>query len=316
MSKELEETQEVDIDDGVEAEDDSLIDFYSGDALSVEESRSISMSSRVQLILLAGAVDCGKSSLIASLFHCFQNGPLGGYLFAGSRTLVGFERRCHKARVASNRDTPTMDRTSFGEKRKLLHLKVAQKTNPSTPKHLFFADVSGESFEDAINSVDDCAQVPLLRRSDHFVLLVDGSKMIDLAFRQNAKKEALLLLQSCIESNRLGERSLVDVIFSKYDLFVHDDTALNFIESIKSAIKDRFGDLLGRIRFSNIAAIPETGTKAIKLGYGLNEIFPSWVEDNPGSYFPIELNNENLEGCCEFDYFGRNYARRESGINE
>ncbi|MCB0336063.1 MAG: hypothetical protein KDD62_07140, partial [Bdellovibrionales bacterium] len=66
------------------------IDLPSGEALTLLETRRITANSRVQLILLVGAVDSGKSSLIAGLFHMFQRGTIGDYFFAGSESLIGF----------------------------------------------------------------------------------------------------------------------------------------------------------------------------------------------------------------------------------
>jgi len=54
---------------------DSFIDLPRGQALTTSEASQISSAKRSQLIVIAGEVKSGKTTLLTSLFHCFQKGP-------------------------------------------------------------------------------------------------------------------------------------------------------------------------------------------------------------------------------------------------
>ena len=95
---------------------ESLIDLASGDAFPVvdcpekrrQELAGITNGSPTNVILFAGTSDCGKTTLLAALYSMLNKGNLGGYNFAGSQTLFGFERRaarihCFRARAPEDR---------------------------------------------------------------------------------------------------------------------------------------------------------------------------------------------------------------------
>src|SRR4051794_29633382 len=68
----------------------ALIHLYSGNPLEMKEAREISGRDRTVVIAVVGLIECGKTSLLARLHQLFQEGPIRGYKFAGSRTLLRF----------------------------------------------------------------------------------------------------------------------------------------------------------------------------------------------------------------------------------
>jgi hypothetical protein len=256
------------------------------------------------VILIAGAVGSGKTTLIASIFHCFQRGPFAGYLFAGSDTLPGFDERCHLARTASGRSSADTERTKAGVDRKLLHLRVRATYADAPIRNLLIADLSGEHYQNAKDSVDECRSLPLIRRADHFVLLVDGAKLVKPDQRQSAKNDAIMLLRSCLDAGQLGQRSLVDVLFSKWDLIdASEDTRENaaYADQVEVSIKQQFESRFSRLRFFRIAARRETGD--FPIGYGVAEAFSLWVEDTSEKVVPTNIKLHELEEMPEFDRY-------------
>lgn len=275
-----------------------------GQALTIPECYQIASARRVQLVVIAGAVKSGKTTLIASLFHSFQRGPLGGYLFAGSKTLIGFDQRCHDARTASNRYRQAMERTKSREERALLHLRVRPEVDMSRSIDLLLTDLSGEDFKDATNSIEECQSVPLIKRADHFVLLVDGERLSSNDSRQGARNEAQMLLRCCLDAGQLGNRSLVDVVISKWDILSTSEAAANaeaFTEAMGESLSKQFAKRLGRLRFHKIAARPDTCE--FVLGNGLDELWPSWLEETPNSVLPWVPTKRKAPAYCEFDRF-------------
>ncbi len=165
-----------------------FLELPSGKGLTLDAAKQFTRSHFAQLILFAGTANSGKTTLLASIYLLFQKGPLAGYLFAGSDTLVGFETRTYNARTASKRDSPTTPRTIVPEH---LHLAI-RKANLSEPiMDLLLCDLSGEDFREAKDSSDACRQMQLIRRADIFVLLVDGEKLAAPESRRRAEKRSV-----------------------------------------------------------------------------------------------------------------------------
>lgn len=278
-----------------------IVHLPSAKAMTYEEAYSITAASRTRLIVLAGAPRSGKTTLLAALFHAFQRGHFGEYWFCECATLLGFDERCHDARIGSLRERQETERTKAGTQNLLLHLQVRKcETGPVTD--LLFLDMSGEDFEDARDSVEECAKLRFLRRADHFVLLVDGEKLADLSRRQKAKTDALTLLRSCFDSQQLNQQSLVDVLISKWDLAVANsvlEAVTSFADLLADQVKERFDSRCKRLRIARIAARPEHG---FPLGYGLDGLFPEWITDIPQA-FQVLAPVRAPQVFTEFDRF-------------
>jgi hypothetical protein len=135
----------------------------------------------------------------------------------------------------------------------------------------------------------------MLKRADHFVLLIDGKKLAAATARHEAFNNSTALLRSCVDAGMVGLRSFVDVVFSKYDLLVSADCdTLDFLRHIVDTITSRFGQKLGRLRFHKIAARPESGN--IEYAFGIPDLLRSWTEDSPYFFsrlsFPVQLPPE------------------------
>jgi len=133
-------------DDIPKKEEEKPIQVYSGLALSEKECNLLMANSLSHFVLLGGLSNSGKTTTLTSLFNLFQNGPFGQFLFAGSRTMAGFERRSHESRTASGRTSEDTARTRFSEQHEFLHLKVQQQDQNKKSVDLIFTDISGEFF--------------------------------------------------------------------------------------------------------------------------------------------------------------------------
>ena len=287
-----------------ESQEPEEIDLGLGEALTLEEAARIAASARAQVLIIAGAVESGKTTLVASLFHLFQRGPFAGYLFAGSASLVGFDRRCFLARTASDREEMGTARTRPGETRTFLHLRTRPEDLSSAATDLLVFDLSGEDYKQAKDSVGECRQLGVLRRADHFVLLVDGEQLSDIAQRQKARNEPCMLLRSCLDAGQLHEHSLVDILFTKWDLVEPEQARTEhteFVEDVTEDFKQRFSDRVGRLRFSMIAARP-TKPGPYSLGHGMADLLPSWVKERPRQHVRerVPVATQSLSECDRY----------------
>lgn len=283
-----------------------MIDLPDGEALNLEGAKVITQASLTRLILFAGAPDSGKTTLLTSIYESLQWGPFAGYIFAGSRTLLGFEERCHLGRIASERMTADTERTKLepGQYPQLLHLRVREDNLVRPVQNLLLSDLPGETFRLAKDSTEECVKLSVLRRADHFVLLLDGKKLSRIESRAEVMADGTSLLRSCLDAELLGKRSLVDVLFTKWDAIERSpdkEKAEAYTTLGKKQMKDRFEARVGRLRFFRVAARPEEKSD-LPFAYGLSQVFPSWVEES-SLFLTTNQNKKSPQWASEFDRY-------------
>jgi hypothetical protein len=286
---------------------DEVIHLPAGEELDTESARCITADRLTRLIVLAGEAKSGKTTLLASLYEKFNDGPFAGYLFAGSKTLFGWERRCHLARVPSGRTSPETERTlvgNIGEPWRLLHLRVRPEDLRSPARDVLFSDISAEVFRAIRNSTSECKRQVTLCRADHLVVVIDGAKLVDLALRHEAFHNPAMMLRSCCETGMVTTRSYVDVVISKYDEVrgaADPPAAQQYVDFVQAEFRRRFDGALRRLRFFATAARPRT--EVLPYGYGLDSCFPSWVEETPLFGRRPSLVGKAPSGAREFDTY-------------
>src|SRR5262245_14552881 len=85
--------------------------LHRGVPLKITEIPQITRRAYTPIIFLAGDVKSGKTTLLGSILDALLVSPLGGYRFAWSETLMGFEEKCFESRVRSGRTTSDTPRT-------------------------------------------------------------------------------------------------------------------------------------------------------------------------------------------------------------
>lgn len=259
---------------------EGFIGLHRGEALNAREATDVACGSHTRRVVIGGRSDSGKTTLIASIYERFNKAPFAGYLFAGSDTLIGFERICHHSRLVSGRFEPTTERTARAVRHGFLHLRVCKDDDGYALRDVLLSDVSGEELQAAVDSEDDARALSLVRFADHFVVLSDGARLADLSRRQEERRFLNLLIQSLIQVKYLDESSYVDVLFTKDDVIERaGDTCQDFVETVAKETRDSFEQLLGRLRFFNIAARDEEHKR--EIADGVDGVFPSWIEDSP-----------------------------------
>lgn len=289
-----------------------LIELSSGKELDEVAAAKLQAAVPVRLIVVAGPVGCGKTTLITSLYELFQWGKVSDYSFAGSSTLPAFERRCYLSRSASQRSVPDTERTPFGDVR-YLHLRIWKESFAKGPLDLLFTDVSGEAFERARDSIVECQRLHFLRQTDHFLLLLDSEKLVNKEKRWRVAHDSMALLQSCLDSQMLGRTSLVNVLWTKFDYFLFDKNAqkLEFLDTIKSEFETEFNSRVGRLTFSQVAARP-TETDTVEFGHGISNLLEDWATVSPRERAMNILPNSEL-GSRESELFA---ARHFNQVGE
>jgi hypothetical protein len=271
---------------------------FSGHALVAEEGNLIAASEGARVVALMGPTKSGKTTLLLSIYEEFRHGRFADALFAGSRTLLGFEERCHLSRAASEGEDPDTERTKADAEEVLLHLRIRSKATAKTPTNLILCDLSGELFDDAGESTDALIKIPFIGRAAHVVMFVDGNGLSDLAKRHTIRQEFLTLFRASVESKQFTRLTRVDVVFSKQDCVAQSQERLSieqFQDDIEAVCRARFENHVRSLRFFRIASRPKPNKQLV-------ELFNSWLANDNEA---IQPNLSDANSCVrQIDVFG------------
>jgi hypothetical protein len=255
------------------------------DTLTPERASGVLRSCEARVIAIIGPKDAGKTSLIASLYDLFQEGPVRGAEFARSETLHAFELACHDARAASRRGEPDMQRTPHGEVR-FYHLRLAD--GPAGPGlALLMADRAGEEYRSAADA-PDTSSFPEVARADTITVLVDGQRLQDTSERHNLRSEIVMMLQALVDGGvvRLGQHLVL--VLTKLDVIQSSpnrERAERDFASLRERVQRLFGATFDDTKTCAVAASPKTD--AVARGTGVDEILELWT--TPAKPGPIIL---------------------------
>jgi hypothetical protein len=250
--------------------------FLEGDVLNAFDGGNIARGSLTSIVVVAGPARCGKTTLVGGLYELFHRGPFGGYLFAGSRTLPGFEQRCHLARIASGLETPDTERTMRSEGKDLLHLRLAEREGGEF-RNILFSDIYGEAFRRAADVAEDCQKFTVLKRACHVAVLVDGAKVADRAERQAAFASADSLVGQCLDCGMFNGESSVQVVVTKWDLLAGNAGNEKFVDGKFDWLNGRYASQVGRLSAHKVSIRP-AGGGAIKPGHGMADLLSIWAQ--------------------------------------
>lgn len=280
------------------------ISLPSGEDLDANGVFEIARSRLARLIVIAGAADAGKTTLIASLYERFQYGSVSDYMFAGSTTLLGFERRCHLARAACRGLLPDTERTTISGGPRFLHLSLAKRGSPTARRDLILSDIAGEAFRQARDSSEDALKLAFVARADRFVLLLDGAKLIDARSRNATRTEGDQILRAMLDVAFLGAHSYVDIVFTKWDrvLGSPEKSAIDaFVADTNVLFQERFGRRIGRLRTFH-TALRRSTTGGSAPGYDVDQLLPPWLEETWLEAVPAPVG-PNVDSDRSFDRF-------------
>lgn len=253
------------------ADDDVLT--YDGGILALEESSELANAFPTRVVLMMGEQDAGKTTLLAEVHHAYLKAPFAGFIFAGSRTLLGFEQRCLLSRLESGQRDEDTERTKSSDIR-LLHMALAPEATPDIHTHLLFTDVSGERFRDIRSSVDEAKELaPLVRRANDIVLLIDGDRLTTAKTQMATQSNAAVLLRCLLEAGGLDDGDSLHVVVSKWD-FVVARKAQETADKLEQAIRKVTRSLLPR--FHRVAA-RVTNQVDIAPRFGLDGLVEAWM---------------------------------------
>lgn len=218
------------------------------------------------LVLLIGEPECGKSTLYAALFDRFHKGGCGEYFFAGTRTPVGFERRCHKARMISENVISKTERTPNFEF-SYLHLSVRHSSLSKPIEHLLFADVNGEKFQAARDADDDMKKMNIFNRADHICLVADGEALINNSKKHIVKDELVRIVKRAVQNNMLSTDKGFHLLITKWDKIVGAGKE----QVVEDFLITPFSTMFAEVMKKTLKLASRSQNENVESGYGIDE---------------------------------------------
>lgn len=268
---------------------DNDVATHEGFALRLDESHEVMNAVQARVILFMGDRDAGKTTMLAELHRAYLTSPFAGFMFAGSRTLIGFEQRCFLSRLRSGNAGEDTERTkSFDIK--LLHLALAPEGSPAAPAHLLLTDVSGELFRDIRSSGHDAREfAPFVRRADEIVLLIDGERLAEAHTRMATRTNAAMLLKCLLEAGGLSEAASLHVVITKWDRVVALSAEKHADDFEKSILRI---EGLSSPRNHRVASRVTGQVAGVTAGFGLNDLVSAWMNPAPRAAPAVVLSDK------------------------
>ena len=263
--------------------DDDEYQLPLGLELTLEDIYEISSSEKSKIILFAGAAECGKTTLLTSIYQYFLNAPTGRFYFSGSNTMQALEQRAYFTRMQSRQKNPKMQRTPTGSLESYLHLRLYD-TKSKLKKNLIISDFSGEDYQRVIASAKLASEeFKMLRQFQSICLLVDGEKIISKQSRHGEVENLKRLLRTFYDAKLLNTNSKLHILLSKYDLVKQamdkDDSINTFISTILRNITSVLPASFISKQFFEIAAMPQGNCPGIGMFHGVDKLLESLYDD-------------------------------------
>lgn len=295
FGKELPE--EIDNDDSLLSDqsltwiDPEKVPLPAGDALDVNAVDEFLRWRPAIFVAIVGDRDSGKTTFISAIYDRYRRGPFAGHIFAGSRTLVGFEQRAHPARAASGLSRPETTRTPLSAGPHFLHFTLAPTAQPHERYDLMLSDRAGEIYRQARSDSALIADLVEVAKADCTVLLLDGERIADPVERAEAMQATRQNLRALLDGGALDSNAIVQVVTTKIDLLL-EHPERDTVEHHKQLFCDRllqdFGPRVRELTFWDIAA--RAPDPEFEPALGVEALVCSWLEE-PGRRSPLVVQS-------------------------
>ena len=273
-------SDDIEISDSEDLKEDDIRKGYlrlpSGRALSLKETYSVMASENTVLIFLIGPSECGKTTIETTLYQLFQRGKVSGFLFAGSKTIQGYEERSFYTRVNSKQEVATTPHTSRGLQEIFLHLRLLGENKKQKINYLF-ADLSGEEIQAHLADVNSLTKnMPFIKRADSYTVILDGERLANKHKRNGVIEEASTMIRTILDAGLYSSSTKVQLVISKYDIIEarNDANTKQYIEKNLQELRLLISRYINNVSLHKVAAMPNEGS--LEVGFGLDSLLSSW----------------------------------------
>lgn len=284
--QEIDNDEELSADEALIDPDPAIVLLASGDTLDVNAVDEFLRWRSAIFVAIVGDRDSGKTTLISTIYDRYRRGSFAGYAFAGSRTLIGLERRSHYARAASNLIRPDTPHTSRQEGLHFFHFALMPTDRLSDRYDLMLSDRAGEIYQQARSNSALITDLIEVAKADRTVLLLDGKRLANSVERAGTMQATRQNLRALLDGGALDSSAVVQVVTTKIDLLVNhpdQDEVKRHRQSFYERLLQDFGSRVHKLTFREIAA--RAPDLEFEPALGVEALVRSWL-DEPGRRSP------------------------------
>jgi Double-GTPase 2 len=296
------------------------IAIYPASPLEVDQVDAVMGEAETIMVIVAGDVDSGKTTLIALTYSAFLKGPVGDWRFAGSRTLLGYENCVQSHRLSERQDTPSTPRTVV-DVNEYYHLDL-QSVRDRRRKRLLLHNISGERYQQAMDTTIAAEELHFLRRADIIVVMIDGESLLKKASCSRAKSRLVELLLAIAKVGHLEANQPVQILISRWDAVVNAGV-VSFVEQQMREIQELATRRLAEVQVASPISIngiaSVTRYKETRFGHGYGDVLETWVSLRPKPVPPVvdELAlSRRVEGWTALGRRGSAPQAQRTGEND
>ena len=231
--------------------DEAVTPLLGSELLNPADASRLLSGSPGRVVVWLGERDSGKTTLTARLYER-QRLPGQDVSFAGSWTLLAFEALAHGRRLAASGTQSRADQPMReGDERQIYHLALAEGADRM---NLLIADLPGEQFRALADNQLPISSIPLVRRADKLVLIVDGGCLRDPARRASALTRTRQLLERLAADSLPHPGSELALVVTKWDLVAEDPDTLAYWLAREHQLADDVRELQASAEHVRVAA--------------------------------------------------------------
>lgn len=251
-------------------------DLPHADLLGIEDADELMRWRPANLVAIVGERDAGKTTLVAEIYERFLRAPFAGLMFAGSRTLTGFEKRCYLARIRSGAAAPDTVRTSVQQGLRFFHLGLTSVTDRR--RHdLLISERAGESYRAARDDPPKARGYLELSKARTIVFALDGERVVNDKIREDATSTVRNLIRIAAESGSVSPLAEVQLVTTKLDFLLPETAAhaLAAVEDFERRMLDENGNRFAKFTVWRTAA--RGPSSLVEAAFGVAPLLLSWL---------------------------------------
>ena len=271
---------------------DGFVPVYAAKALEPTEADDLVSEKECTLVVIAGDVDSGKTTMVGRCYTQFLLGEVPDWWYAGSRTLLGFEERSHHHRMASRRFRAATRHTPKGVEH-YFHLDL-RSVDGSQKRTLLLHDISGEDYQEGMSKSSAAAAFTMIRRADVVSFLLNGQQLITPGSRQRPYSRLMELIRALTQQGLLQHAPHINLIVTCWDQVVHAK-AINEVNTYLKKLEPQIRPILDEYRVNSSLTLHRvaniTHHKETPAGFGFSDVLASWISTRPK---PRPVTHETL----------------------
>ncbi len=276
-----EEDTDLDVFDRTEREEVApkekvWIPLPHADLLSIEDADELMRWRPANVVAIVGERDAGKTTLVAEIYERFLRAPFAGLMFAGSRTLAGFEKRCYLARLVSGASAPDTVRTSVQAGLRFFHLGLTSVADRQR-FDLLISERAGESYRAARNDPSKASGYLELSKARTVVFALDGERIANDRMREETISSVRNLIRVAAETGSVSPQAEVQLVTTKLDWLLPETAAyaLDAVEQFERRMEEGYAHRFAKFTVWRTAA--RGPSSLVEPAFGVAALLQSWL---------------------------------------